>query len=209
MTARFLSFALLLMSSLAYGSEAQLRTFLSEVMTLQAEFEQHVVDDTGMTLDFAEGKVSLSRPGKFRWDYAGEDLDESIRGQQLVADGESIFLYDPDLEQVTKRSMQDAVNQVPSLLLVEDDELLDEFFVISDIGLTDGLSWVAMKPASPDAAYQQLMLGFDGSRLAEIQMLDGLGYETRLTLSNNRANSDLPSELFEFEPPAGVDVLEE
>ena len=195
-----------LLPTLCIASEANLREFLASVKSLQANFEQRVVDDAGMTLDFANGVVSLSRPGKFRWDYADQD---GIPGQRLVADGNSIFLFDPDLEQVTKRSMRDAINQVPSLLLVEEGGVLDEFFSITDIGLTDGLSWVAMKPKSEDASYQHLMLGFNGSDLLEIQMLDGLGNETRLQLSEARTNVALNAKLFTFDIPTGVDLLEE
>jgi len=197
---------LLLMPWLSWGSEAALRDFLLNVESLQANFSQRVVDDTGMTLDYSRGVVSLKRPGKFRWDYAAE---EGIPGQQLVADGESIFLFDPDLEQVTKRTLQDAINQVPSLVLVEDGSRLDETFSISEIGLTDGLSWVGLKPKSEDASYQQLMLGFNNNSLREIQMLDGLGNETKLNLTESRVNQALDSALFDFVVPEGVDLLSE
>ena len=103
------------------ASESMLRDFLANIDRLSADFDQKIVDESGMTLDQARGKVYLQRPGKFRWNYAGEDSNVSL-GQQLVADGESIFLFDPDLEQVTKRSLKDAINQVPSLLLVQDGD---------------------------------------------------------------------------------------
>lgn len=196
----------LVMAVPALASEALLLDFLNNVDTLEAQFEQRVVDDSGMTLDIAQGKLSLSRPGKFRWDYRDED---GAQGQQLVADGKSIFMFDPDLEQVTQRSMKDAINQVPSLLLVQDGSTLDAFFMISDIGLTDGLSWVALKPKSEDAAYQQLMLGFGKADLSVIQLLDGLGNETRLNLSRVKSNTKINRSVFDFTVPEGVDFLRE
>ncbi len=198
--------SVLLTAEQVLASEALLRDFLANGDTLQAKFEQRVVDETGMTLDAASGTVYLSRPGKFRWDYNAVDSEQ---GQQLVADGKSIFLYDPDLEQVTQRSMVDAINQVPSLLLVQDGAALDTFFAISDIGLTDGLSWVALKPKSEDAAYQQLILGFDSGALNVIQLVDGLGNETRLKLSQVVTNKVIPAGTFEFDLPPGVDLLSE
>lgn len=195
-------------SQTASASEALLRTFLAEVKTLSADFTQKVVDESGMTLDFASGQVYLQRPGRFRWDYAGEDGSQ-VRGQQLVADGESIFLFDPDLEQVTQRSLRDAINQVPSLLLVQDGKTLNKFFLVSDIGLTDGLSWVALKPKAEDASFQQLLIGFAGGKLDTIHLLDGLGNETRLNLSNVENNNNLKAGLFNFVVPDGADLLQE
>lgn len=189
-----------------HASEAKLREFLENVQTLQATFKQQTVDETGRTLDYASGKVYLQRPGKFRWDYQAE---QGIPGQQLVADGESIFLYDPDLEQVTQRSLQDAINQVPSLLLVERSSTLDNFFVIQDIGDTDGQSWVALRPKSADAAYQQLLLGFGSNNLQSIELLDGLGNSTQLELYGVKTNAPIDAAYFLFKVPDGVDLLSE
>lgn len=206
---RLLSAVVLLYSLLVspmHASEAKLRDFLENVQTLQATFKQQTVDETGRTLDYASGKVYLQRPGKFRWDYQAE---QGIPGQQLVADGESIFLYDPDLEQVTQRSLQDAINQVPSLLLVERSTTLDSFFTVQDIGDTDGQTWVALRPKSADAAYQQLLLGFASNALQSIELLDGLGNSTQLELYAVKTNVSIDSAFFQFEVPDGVDLLSE
>lgn len=192
-------------SPVVTASEAQLREFFANIDTLQATFEQKIVDETGQTLEFSRGQVYLSRPGKFRWDY-NNDLGGGT-GQQIVADGTSIFMFDPDLDQVTQRELGDALGQVPSLLLVQQGGDLEKFFAITDIGNTDGLSWVALDPKDEDAAYQQLMLGFQGAELNTILLLDGLGNETRLVLSEVKSNLDLAPSLFEFSVPDGADLL--
>lgn len=192
----------------AYASEAKLKTFFSQVNTLQASFTQKVIDETGMTLETSSGVFSLSRPGKFRWDYKSTDPDIP-QGQQIIADGQSIFMFDPDLEQVTQRSLQDALGQVPSLLLVQTGTNIEQHFVITDFGVTDGLSWVALKPKDENAGYQQLMIGFKNSQLSAITLLDGLGNETRLSLFQVKSNISLSKGLFKFTPPEGVDVLRE
>ena len=190
----------------ANASQALLENFFAEVSTLEANFEQTVVDETGMMLDFSSGRFSLSRPGKFRWDY--ESSDEALdQGQQIIADGKTIIMYDPDLEQVTQRSLGNAISQVPSLLLVQSGALLDQHFSITDIGLTDGLSWVSLKPLAEDAAYQHLMIGFLKGQLNTIQLLDGLGNETRLNLSSVLENKSLPLDRFDFKVPEGADLL--
>lgn len=197
-----------LISHSALASEAMLKTFFKQVDTMQAVFTQKVIDETGMTLETSSGVFSLSRPGKFRWNYKSNDTDIP-QGQQIIADGQSIFMYDPDLEQVTQRSLQDALGQVPSLLLVQSGANIDKHFMITDFGLTDGLSWVALKPKDENAGYQQLMIGFASGKLSAINLLDGLGNETRLSLLQVKTNIALNKGLFNFVPPEGVDVLRE
>ena len=193
-------------TSTANASQAMLEKFFAEVTTLEANFEQTVVDETGMVMDFSSGRFSLSRPGKFRWDYASLDKEQE-QGQQIIANGKTIIMYDPDLAQVTQRSLENAVSQVPSLLLVQSGAQLGQHFSITDIGLTDGLSWVSLKPLAEDAAYQHLMLGFASGQLNTIQLLDGLGNETRLSLSLVVENKILPLDRFSFKVPAGADLL--
>ncbi len=198
----------LLTASMSFASEANLRQFFKQVDTLQANFEQRVTDETGFSLENSSGTFSLSRPGKFRWDYRSDDADFPL-GQQIIADGTYIFFYSPDLEQVTRRSLQDALSQVPSLVLVQSGSGLDEHFVLSDIGLTDGLSWVSLSPKDENASYQQLLMGFNKGVLEIIELVDGLGNTTRLSLSQVKTNIKLPGKRFNFDIPTGVDFLSE
>ncbi len=198
----------LLCTPICMASEAMLRQFFEDVETLQANFEQQVTDETGFSLESSSGTFSLSRPGKFRWDYASDDPDLP-EGQQIIADGEHIYLYSPDLDQVTRRSLLDALSQVPSLVLVQNGADIDQHFMISDIGLTDGLSWVALTPKDKNSSYQQLLMGFNTGVLEVIELIDGLGNVTRLTLSQVQSNIRLPSRRFKFKIPEGVDFLSE
>jgi outer membrane lipoprotein carrier protein len=193
-------------SSAATASEAMLKRFFVDVSTFQADFNQQIVDESGMTLDTKSGVFSLSRPGKFRWSYANDDPEYPI-GQQIISDGELITFYEPDLETANQRSMLNALEQVPTLLLVQSGESLEEHFNVTDYGLTDGLTWVALKPKDENAGYQGLMVGFAKEQLRSIVLTDGLGNETRLVLSNLNSNSELDASLFEFTPGDGVDVI--
>ena len=194
-------------SNASHSSEQLLNRFFQEVDSLQASFEQTVVDESGMTLEKSSGLFYLSRPGKFRWNYNDPYSDNDELGQQIIADGKSIYMYDPDLEQVTQRSMFDALSQVPSLLLVQSGGQIRDHFHITDFGVTDGLSWVSLKPKAEDASYQKLMIGFAGSELRSIVLLDGLGNETRLKLLRVENNANISSSLFDFNVPDGTDVL--
>ena len=190
----------------AQASVAMLESFFKEITTLEARFDQAVIDETGLTLEESSGTFYLSRPGKFRWDYKSDDPDLAS-GQQIVADGESIFMFDPDLEQVTKRGLEDALGQVPSLLLVQTGADIDKHFVVNDFGLIDGLTWAGLKPLDENAGYQQLMIGFLGEEINTITLVDGLGNETRLSLTAVKDNPELPQSIFDFEVPEGADVF--
>ncbi|GHA08269.1 outer-membrane lipoprotein carrier protein [Arenicella chitinivorans] len=188
------------------ASEVMLRDFLKQVDTLQADFEQRITDEGGMTIETAKGIFSLSRPGRFRWDTASADPDFE-RGPQIVSNGESIIFYEPDLASANVRSFDEAVQQAPTIVLVQSGEKLDDVFTITDYGLTDGLSWVALRPKSDDAGFNELMIGFDNGALAQILITDMLANETRLRLTNVKTNQSLPAALFELELPEGVDFV--
>jgi len=194
-------------TSVAIASETMLKRFFSEVNSLQADFNQKIVDESGATLETKKGIFSFSRPGKFRWNYIGDE-DYSL-GQQIISDGNLITFYEPDLETANQRSMQNALEQVPTLLLVQSGEELDEHFTLTDFGLTDGLTWVSLKPKDENAGYQGLMVGFAREELSAIILTDGLGNETRLSLSNVINNIELNASLFEFSPSDDVDVIKQ
>ena len=98
---------------------------------------------------------------------------------------------------------------MPSLVLVQSGADIDEHFMISDIGLTDGLSWVSLKPKDENSSYQQLLIGFNAGILAEIELIDGLGNVTRLTFSKVQSNLKLSKSRFDFKIPDGADFLSE
>jgi len=185
----------------AASAETQLREFLSTTMTLRAEFtQQRVVGAGGRP---ASGRLLLSRPGRFRWDY------REPYSQLILADGERLWIYDPDLEQVIVKAQDDALGSSPARLLSGEIEL-DRHFTTVDLGLRDGLSWVELRPSgADDGEFNTVRLGFASGTLKAMQMLDNLGTATDIYFSEIEINIDLDSSLFSFTPPPGVDVLGE
>jgi len=193
-------------SGSANASEAMLKRFFNEVSTLQADFDQLIVDEKGNTVEKKKGVFSFSRPGKFRWNYMTDDPDYPL-GQQIISDGSLITFYEPDLETANQRSMINALEQVPTLILVQSGASLDLHFTITDIGETDGLSWVNLKPKDENTSYRGLMVGFTKRGLSAIVLTDGLGNETRLTFDALRTNTKLKSNLFSFIAGPDIDVI--
>jgi outer membrane lipoprotein carrier protein len=193
--------ALLTGPAIAADARDQLQRFFDEVTSFQGDFSQVLYDENGELIEENSGRVYLQRPGKFKWDY------EPPSAQLIVSDGKEIVIYDAELEQVTIRSFESALAQVPTLVLVDGDANLEEHFDVIDMGPEGGLEWVAVRPLDDDASYEELRIGFRGNRLAGIHLLDGLGQMTRLMFTASVENAELGADTFSFVPPEGVDVL--
>ena len=178
----------------------QLRIYLGEIGDLRAEFKQEVIGPEQEILELASGTVVLSKPGRFRWDYL-EPYERVI-----VADGERIWLYEADLEQVTIRRMATGLGDTPAALLTGDDEALKQFELLRAWS-ADNLQWMQLAPVSPEADFSTVELGFASGELQQIEFVDRLGQRTRLTLSAIDHSPQLSEGDFIFEIPDGVDVI--
>lgn len=174
--------------------------YLGELTTLRANFRQEVLDSTGALREQAEGSLAIAKPGRFRWDY------REPSAQLLVSDGRTVWLYDVDLEQVTRRAADQSLSATPAMLLSGQGRASDTFRV-TDGGRTDGLEWVALAPKLDDTDFREVRLGFRGRQLERMELADRLGQVTRIRFSDIETNPKLADELFRFEVPPGVDVV--
>lgn len=178
----------------------KLTIFVQTVVTFKAKFEQNVLDAKGETLEQAQGQFVLERPGKFRWDYY------QPYPQHIVADGEHIWFYDVDLEQVTVKSQKEALTSTPATLL-SGEILPTEKYFVSDIASDDGLSWVRLVPKDIESNFQTVSLAFEGNELRQMLMKDSFDQLTQLVFSEGQENVTLAAKEFVFIPPEGVDVV--
>ena len=195
----------LLLPTLAEAGPARdrLDSFLSGLTHLQAEFRQVLLDDEGRAADESTGTVYLQRPGRFRWDY------RAPYAQLIVADGDKIWLYDPDLSQVTVRSQGQALGSTPAALL-SSDRPVDESFHVTELPLRDdGSAWLSLQPRETGSNFEGIAVGFDTNGLKAMELKDGFGQTTRLEFSEIQRNPDLEAALFRFTPPEGVDVIQD
>lgn len=180
----------------------KMQRFLDTTRTLRAEFTQTVVGKSGKAPQTSSGTMLISRPGKFAW------LIDKPYKQQLVGDGEKVWMYDPDLRQVTVRKFDAALGSTPAALLVGGDAL-EKNFTLAEAGTREGLDWVEAIPKSPDSGFEKLQLGFEGSELKGMQLQDNFGQTTSLAFSRIEHNPSIAATQFRFTPPAGVDVIGE
>ena len=192
----------LLGSAQAFASgREQLSRFTQGLKGLDGHFEQRVYDPNGRQTEMASGSVRLAAPRQFRWEY----LPPSA--QLIVADGEHIWIYDPDLEQVTVRS-QSAEEQASPLAVLIDPVEFDRQFNVVEAGMANGLEWLELSPKKPDEApFLKARLGFGPQGLARMELNDALGQRTALVFSAWTRNPVFAKDLFRFVPPPGVDVV--
>ena len=183
---------------------AHLQKALSKLSQMQATFYQRVIGSELSIIDEGAGKFYLSRPGKFRWDYFADDGKTLV--DQIVSDGVDIYFYNTDLETVTVRSLQQAVLQVPSLVLVSDSVDIKKIFQVTELPENLGLNWFLLKPVSADASYDELRLGFSNGKLIAFSIVDGLGRTTQLQFDAIKNGTAIASSVFKFAIPEGADV---
>jgi len=184
----------------AAASLDTLRAFLRETRDARTTFTQIVTDKAGRKGQPSRGELTLSRPGKFRW-----SVDKPYR-QLVVGDGERVWIYDEDLNQVVVRRMGTALGSTPAALLAGHADV-EKAFKWRELGTADGLDWLEAVPSAADAAFTQIRLGFDGRNLAALALTDTFGQTTRIDFGPMQRNPALALDTFRFVPPKGADVI--
>ncbi|PJJ99289.1 outer membrane lipoprotein carrier protein LolA [Lysobacteraceae bacterium NML91-0213] len=186
------------------GARDALQTFTRDLKGLDGQFNQRVFDGNGRVKESSSGRVALSAPRLFRWEYVRP------YPQLIVADGRRVWVFDPDLEQVTVRPQGPEEQNSPLAALVEPGRLDRDFDVSEEAAPADGLHWMTLTPKrDQDASFQSARLGFDASALVRMEVVDALGQRTELAFSGWRKNPRFAADTFRYTPPAGVDVIGE
>ncbi len=195
-------------AALAESADAALKRFVEGAQTVSASFEQVQRDERGATTQTTSGRMWLSRPrasggdaGRFRWSY------EKPYAQLMVCDGEKIWMYDPDLAQVTVRPAEAALAGTPAQLLSRRGTLSDEF-TIEDAGMKGDVHVVRLVPKASDADFKSIELGLRGSAPVQMTFHDQLGGTSEVRFSDVQVNGKIEEAQFRFKPPKGVEVVE-
>ncbi len=178
----------------------QLKSFTSNLSSFSGDFTQVVYDSNSKPLQESSGFMTLQRPGKFAWNYSKPSP------QLIVADGERVWVYDEELAQVTVKKMDANLGSAP-ILLLGNDTPLDSQFELRDLGQSDGIDWVELKPKQEDTDFEAVYLGLSEGFLAAMELRDNFGQATQIKFSNTTVNEDVDENLFRFDPPEGVDVI--
>jgi outer membrane lipoprotein carrier protein len=200
-----LSAALLLLAPSAARADddslARVDAYLGGLRTLSADFVQVVQDRRGQVTERASGAFALSRPNRFRWDY------REPYAQTIVADGAKLWLYDPDLEQVTVRSLEQGLGATPATLLSGAGKVGDSFNA-GPLERRGDLTWCRLLPKQSGSDFEQVSLAFDArNELAAMELVDKLGQTTTIQFVRVQRGGAVDEQQFRFVPPAGADVI--
>lgn len=184
-----------------------LEQFMATAHSGRADFTQTVTappkDGQAPRPKLSSGSFEFQRPGRFKFVY------KKPFEQTIVADGKTLWLYDADLNQVTERPQAQALGSTPAALLTSAPDLaaLRADYQLQSAPEQDGLQWVLATPKAGEGQLKSVRVGFEGDRLAALDIVDGFGQRSQIRFSGMQINPALPAGTFQFKPPAGADVL--
>ena len=198
-------FAALLAAGLLFAGAAhaaaldQFKAFVASTKAAKGEFTQKVVAQ-GSKDKLSSGSFVFARPGKFIWTYA------KPYEQILQADGEQLFIYDKDLNQVTTRKLGDALGSSPAAILFGSNDL-EKNFALAEAGTRDGLEWLKATPKAKDSSFEQILIGLKNGTPEAMELKDSFGQTSILSFKKFEKNPALNATSFKFVMPKGADVI--
>lgn len=199
---------LVCMMSLAHADGIKaINNFLqNKNSTISADFVQTIF---GVRKDIvSSGKMEISRPNKFRWQYANQN---GVSGQLILSNGKLIYVYDKDLAQVTEKKLTNSIDRSPALLLAGGSNLYEVYNVTAISASSDGLDWVSLIPKKTDDnnGFKEVKIAFksQSGELAQMRFVDSFDNKSSIVFTNVKTGVKFPLTEFQFTPPHGVDVI--
>ena len=209
-TTKFTIAALLATSAFAFSSVAsaaaldQFKSFVASTKSAKGDFTQQQLgkSKSGKATGPSSGTFVFARPGKFIWTY------QKPYEQVLQADGDQLYIYDKDLNQVTSRKLGNALGSSPAAILFGSNNL-EQNFTLTEAGERDGMEWLNATPKAKDTSFEQISIGLKGGVPMAMELKDTFGQTSRLTFANFQRNPPLGEQQFKFVVPQGADVVKQ
>ena len=185
---------------------SDLNAFVNNVSSMSSEFSQVVLDKKGSKLQDVEGVMLFKRPNKFRWDYLKPYQN------QIISDGDRLYMYDQDLRQVSINSIAKVGGSSPLLIIAGKN--IEKYFTLKNIESQAGyessqnIKWVEAIPKEEGAGFSKVMLGLTENKLSVMKIVDAFEHITTISFRNAKYNVSLSDNDFLFKLPNGVDVVQ-
>ena len=202
---KLFSVILILSSTLISAEELfdPLKEFFKEFVTLHADFTQTLLNEDGDQLEKTTGSLYLQQPNMFNWHYKEPYI------QKIITNGEVLWIFDEDLEQLTIRNFEsDVMEKTPAAIILGNSKL-EKHFIHRGLGKIEGFDWIELTPRDLDAHYKKIRIGFDAKKLGMMIITDNLDQTIRIDFNDVNKNIKIPIGLFDFKIPANVDVIDE
>lgn len=175
---------------------------LEATATLSAHFEQETFADGELRGDQSSGLMQIARPLRFVWQVT-EPYEQAV-----ISDGETLWVYDPDLAQATYQPVGEQIRQSPAMILAQPRSTLSSSYEVTEAS-NDELTSYRLYPTDDNAVFSELTLVFVDGDINQLRLTDNLGQDTRIRFSDVRTGLVFPADTFVFDPPAGTDVFEQ
>lgn len=179
---------------------ATLRHYLESVDVMQAKFTQIVANEMDEELDRAFGDFTMAKPGKFLWDYQHPDR------HQLISNGETVWQYDIELEQVNTRAAAQVIAGTPAEVLSK-PESLHRDYIVRDLGEKDGIDWIQLHPRDQEASFEDILIGLKANQLQVMRFIDKQEQHTTIHFQEVKTPEQIDHSIFDFKAPEGVEVV--
>jgi len=179
---------------------SSLDDFFAGTRNFSARFTQTQFDADQKLMQKSSGNIQVQRPDKFRLQYL------KPYKQLYVADGEKLWSYDEDLEQIIVKPQTEVLANSPAMIL-SNVKILRDHYQVSHQGQEQGMDWYKLTPLQSDAGFESVFLAFKNNNLKIMELLDSFGQTTRLEFVDMKVNTRLARDTFSFTPPEGVDII--
>ena len=176
----------------------QLRGLLQPISSLSAQFKQHISDADGFELQVSEGLFEVSQPNKLRW------IVKHPMPQQVISDGITLWVYDPDLEQVIIQPFDKDIAATPAILFSGDLDILDSVYFVERLAEGSFL----LTPEEEGSLFRSTAIQFDGDKPSAIVLTDTLGQVPRISFTGLKLNPPISADQFVFKIPQGIDIID-
>jgi outer membrane lipoprotein carrier protein len=187
-------------SAYALDVNLHLKKELEKLNSFTASFTQRVIDIDKTEIDPSSGTISFVRPGKFIWSY------HEPYEQDIISDGQTIWVFDKDLEQVTVRPAAGQATRTP-LQILDDPASVDQHYRIELLTEREDVVEIQLTPLAADTGFRYVILIFDARGLAGMEIYDSFDHYNSLTFTDINLDARLDNDLFSFVTPEGVDVI--
>lgn len=179
----------------------QLVERLTKIDSISGAFVQYTVDQKGVRLQESKGEFKAERPGKFYW-YTSEPLEQSI-----YTDGETVTIYDPDLEQATIQKLSTEISATPAVLFSGSVDDIGQQFDVQVSEWEDSISQFLLTPKKNDSLFERMVLRFEGKHITEMRLSDSLGQENAVSFIHTQMNPSFTQADFAPDFPEGTDII--
>lgn len=188
--------------SFASSSQDSLENHLQGYKNLSGQFTQIISSENSSHSQSSTGEFWIKKPNQFRWHYSTPYI------QQIISNGESLWVYDEDLEQVSIKDASQSIDSSP-LAIILGSAKLDKLFSITQLGDNDDLQWLSLTPLEESSGFEFINVGFKNGLLTRMVLQDNFGQTTRLLFTDVSVQMPIANDKFEFIVPEGADVFDE